>query len=174
MNEIKLLTENSIWCHHPKYPGYRFSPEGNAYRIDGLRLVQNRTHGQKRYTQWRLRDKDKWVYVNAHRVICEIFHLNIKRRPQVNHINGVKTDNRSDNLEWATASEQRVHALNVLKVPVARGSKNGMAILTESDVLDIRIRLDQNEMHKDIAKDYGVSRVCITNIASRKRWSHLV
>ena len=55
-----------------------------------------------------------------------------------------------------------------------QGSKHGAAKLTETDVIDIRLLVEEGMLnHREIAERKGVSRVLITRIVNRQLWTHI-
>lgn len=109
-----------IWKDIPEYEGlYQISNLGNVRSQHS-----NRMNGQKPgkllkialmkngYMSLELRMSDTNKRHLVHRLIAEAFILNPDNKPVVNHINGIKTDNRIENLEWCTQSENVRHAID--------------------------------------------------------------
>lgn len=108
----------------------------------------------------------------AHRLVYRHFIGPIPDGLTINHLNGHKDDNRPENLEPATPSEQVIHALRVLEVGRdQRGEKNAMAKLTADQVSLIRQRRQNGERLASIAEDFGVSYQAISKVARGDRWA---
>ena len=107
-------------------------------------------------------------YVLAHRLIAKAFIPNPDNKPQVNHINGIKHDNRVENLEWVTASENAIHSSkNKLS---NTGEKHWKSKLTEKNIKEIReSKLKQSEL----AKIYNITQSTICQIISRRTWKYI-
>lgn len=107
----------------------------------------------------------------AHRVVAEAFIDNAENKPQVNHINGIKDDNRVDNLEWCTNDENVKHKVLNGLTNCIRGEAHYNAKLNYNLVEEIRYRLSNGESGKSICKDYNVSDTTIYNIKKGKIWN---
>lgn len=66
------------------------------------------------YAQVHLRKNGKGKSIFVHRLVASAFISNSEGKEQINHINGDKTDNRLENLEWCTNGENQLHKYRVL------------------------------------------------------------
>ena len=108
----------------------------------------------------------------VHRIVTESF---LGRRPgdkQVNHKDGDKTNNRLDNLEYVTPSENMLHAFSIGLIS-HRGEKNSNIKLTEKDVYKVRRLLAEGHTLSSIAFSFNVSKSCIGGISAGNNWAWL-
>lgn len=82
----------------------------NTHRTQNI----NPARSSNGYVSVMLYDKEGHRRYSVHRLVANAFIPNPENKPQVNHINGDKQDNRVNNLEWATTSENIVHSINSL------------------------------------------------------------
>lgn len=174
------------WKTIPGFEDYAVSNRGNVKRITaslgtavGHIINQNTLRAGYRIVRL-YKGKNKWptpLYV--HRLVLIAFTGNPPNgRGQCNHKNGDKLDNRLENLEWVSASENGKHAVYVLgknrgERIASRGLRNGRAILTENDVFAVRRDLENGVRQIDVAHKYGIAQVTVSAIKRRVIWGWL-
>ncbi|QDP86057.1 hypothetical protein FNJ88_11055 [Chryseobacterium sp. SNU WT5] len=112
--------------------------------------------------------KRKTQYV--HRIIGIAFHSeeNFKLL-DINHINGIKTDNRGENLEWCTRSENILHAFST-------GLNTSVCVVSEETAKNIIAKHHETGLGKVLLQRYffpNVNKSTIQSITDGKNWKHL-
>ena len=102
----------------------------NHGKIKSLARKIKHSDGNSRNVKERIlnpaNDKDGYLFLTlskngtkkqcrVHRIVAEAFIENPDKKPQINHINEVKNDNRASNLEWATSKENINHGTGIEK-----------------------------------------------------------
>lgn len=113
------------------------------------------------------------VTKRVHRLVADAFCKNPDDKDEINHKDGSKENNRAENLEWVTRSENEQHAYANNLVKVLKGSKKPCAKLNEEDIRNIRIEYENGCLQIELAERYGVARQTISSIVNRKAWSHV-
>jgi hypothetical protein len=108
--------------------------------------------------------------LTVHRLIAITFIDNVENKPQVNHINGNKKDNRLKNLEWTTCAENSTHSYKIGLSNGRKGVCHHNMKLTEKEVLEIRAS-DLSQV--ELSKKYFVNQTQISRIKTRQQWSHI-
>lgn len=94
------------------------------------------------YLLYGLMHNKKLKSYKAHRLVAKNFIENPLEKPQVNHINGIKSDNRIENLEWVNQSENTIHSYNVLNRKKSRAFAGKFGDKHPNSDAVVRVSLD--------------------------------
>jgi hypothetical protein len=110
------------------------------------------------------------IYASTHQLVFLFFRGKFNQTLEINHVNGVKTDNRLDNLEVVTRSENHKHA-HRLGLMNQRHERNGAAKLSKAEARKIKVMLARGDSPKKISRDFGVSYVSVWRIGRGITWA---
>ena len=96
-------------------------------------LILKESDNGKGYKKVGLNEDGKFKQFYIHRLVAKAFIPNPENKKTVNHKNGIKHDNRVENLEWNTYSENNFHSVNVLK---RKSTKNNPKVCKPAAKLD--------------------------------------
>lgn len=161
--------EGEIWI---KNNGYEISNKGRIIGKKGKLLkVRKNWCG---YLQCNVVFKDGFHARSVHRAVAYAFISNDDpiNKIEVNHKDGVKTNNCVENLEWVTKKENQNHEALVLKQK--GGENNYQNKLTDNKAIEIyELCKEGNMKYKDIAKRYDIDPSQVSRIATGFEWRHL-
>lgn len=155
------------------YEEYLVNYKGHIITKKTRRVLKQSLSKKGNYCTVCLSNKDS---IKVHRAVARAFLPNPENKPEVNHKDGIKTNNWVDNLEWCTTQENLQHKKDhnlgkTLKAKIsATGQNNSQAVLTPKDVFEIRNSKDSARLLADI---YNVSRQTINDVRARRSWSHI-
>lgn len=168
------FNDSEAWRSIPGFSRYEASTDGRLrtlnYKRSGCVRVISPAIGIDGYPQTMLLcDDGKYKSMKVHKFVCLAFLGPRSEGQEVNHKDGNKTNNRPDNLEYCTRSENMIHAFaNGLEKP-KRGATNGNSKLTDSQVLDIRRTAASGGRYygrKALAEKYGISQAHVKDIVN--------
>jgi hypothetical protein len=174
------------WRTIPGYSLYQISDMGRIktfnWKNQGkIRIMKPALDGAGYLRTMLVNDQGKIEMIKVHRLVLKTFQGEPPTSQHTcNHLNSIRSDNRNINLEWATMSENMIHAFKYGQKTV-EGEMNPAAILTEADVREIRknykygrkSRHEGGESKVKIAERYGVSVSAIKQVINRKSWGYL-
>lgn len=182
-----------IWVEIKEYPDYEISdqgrvmskerlvtyPDGHKHLVNSKILIPRKTGAG--YMSVALFNKDGRQDFSIHRLVAFAFCEMTLFSTEVNHKNGIKNDNRAENLEWVTHKENMEHSVNNFdfterykKVSERMtGSKHPLSKLDEKKVKEIKELKKNGLIAKEIGKMYGVDRTTINDILTNRTWVHV-
>lgn len=166
-----------VWKKIEGFDNYYISNLGNVKNISTGKILKQQ-NDKDNYHVIGLWKNKKGKTFKSHRLVAIHFIPNPYNKPMVNHINGIKNDNKVENLEWCTQSENMNHALKIgLKIP-NKGKDCKVSKLTEEQVIEILKAKKQagNKKYwgaKFFCKKFNIKPTCISEIVSGRNWKHI-
>lgn len=156
-----MNNEQEIWKDVAGYEGrYMVSSFGRVKSFIGREKILSHYLSKHGYPCLRLCLKRKKLSIRIHRLVAVAFIPNPLKHPFINHINGIKTDNRIENLEWCDAHANALHA----KQPK---QNNLLSIRTLEE-----IQKETVEMIDRLAQRYGLVYEDVFKLIRPKRKQH--
>jgi hypothetical protein len=127
---------------------------------------------RKGYLRVRFSENGDSIDYSVHQLVGLVFHENTLGLPQINHINTIKHDNTSPNLQWSTDDDNQEHAkLNGLRNGAGNGVNHPRASFSQRQIQSI-IKADKEGVASSrLALKYNVSHSTIRRLITGKTYS---
>ena len=180
-----------VWRDIPGYVGhYQVSNRGRVKTLKGCRgvlILKGYSKKTNPYVRVLLMLNGKGRDHGIHALMWTAFKGPIPEGKEINHKNGIKYDNRLDNFELMTHSQNVKHAYDMNLIPSRKGEGNVRAVLTDEDVIWMRKeykRIKEEAIKRGrqkvpygtilgFARQFGITTTSIKMAISGKSWGHL-
>lgn len=161
--------DGEVWKEIPEgitcgKKNYWVSNKGR-FKNNREKLIELKNHCN--YIQVSFRNGNNKINHQLHRIVAQLFVPNPESKSIVNHIDGNKDNNNSDNLEWVTKSENTKHAhdnglikKNLRKINQYDKDGNFIAQFESIKEAGIKLKLDKSSIGHVCAKDRPGSNSC--------------
>lgn len=146
---------------------YIATSDGNVFNEKTGKYLRPQSNGRYYKVTLSLGNSKQQQFL-LHRIIAECFVPNPMKKKEVNHINGDRYDNRVENLEWVTPSENQIHSVKTNLKKHGTDLWNGK--FTKEQVLEIIKRKQNGESCRKLGEEFGVNATTISAISRGLRY----
>ena len=156
---------------------YTISTEGEVYNVLRNRFLKGWSTKQG-YMRVKLSKAGSIpTDESKHRLVASHFIDNPENKPEVNHLDGNKSNNSISNLEWCTVQQNTRHAIDVTKTMICanwKGDKNPLVTLDYGLVYSIKFGVLSRLPIKTLASMFGLRQDTFRKILRNETWNHVI
>lgn len=146
--------------------------DGRKYQYKGkvLKVNVNKVCGARMVHLYLNQSREALL---LHRLVAVAFIPNPSNKPEINHINGDRSDNSVSNLEWATRAENMEHGFRTGLINNT-GTNHGNNVYPDEQIREVKRLLKEGSLtQKAIAEVTGVKKGTVEQIAQGRQWRHI-
>lgn len=126
------------------------------------------------YLRYEIFRDGTYISISQHRLLALSFIPNPDNKPDVNHIDGCRDNNRLSNLEWVTHKENMAHAREVLGKVGMYGENSNFAKITEGQAEELIISMREGKSNREILHEFSyATKGILDGIRYQNNWKHL-
>lgn len=149
------------------FESYCITKDGRVWSFKSNKFLKPYKHPNG-YFQVTLTNENRKEKKLIHRLVAESYIENHQNKEYVNHLNGIKKDNRIENLEWSTPSENIKHAYDT------NLRRSYVRKIDTKQIPTIMKMRNEGLSYKKISEHFSVSPMTIHNLIKRKTYRDVV
>lgn len=136
------------------FENYKITSDGVILLFDGS--IKLPSKDKKGYLHVTLSKNGKKKTFLVHRLVAQTFIPNIDNLDQVNHIDGVKTNNNVNNLEWVTCKDNIIKSF-ILGLSNYKGERCGRCKFSDIIIEKVKTDFKNGKTRKELSRIYNIS-----------------